>query len=141
MRSVLTALADAANVSKEEKLNILGEFDLIDTPSLPVTWPKMVFVAKLKTSEADLGTHQIQLRVLDEDMHLVAVIAHGTLIIPENSNPGIESGLPFIVPIHYAHFARTGTYLFQLAIDAQVCCEAQLHIRLLPPAPPADAPA
>lgn len=132
MRSVLVALADAANVSMEGKLNLLGEFDLINAKSLPFTWPKMVFVAKLKSSEADLGKHSIQLRVLDEDMQLVAMVMEGGLEIPENSNPGIESGLPIIVPINLAKFERTGTYTFQLVLDEQVACEAQLHVRLTP---------
>lgn len=134
MRAVLVALADAANVSVEGKLNLLGEFDVINSSKLPVAWPKMIFVAKLKTSEADVGAeHSIQLRVLDEDMQLVAMAMEGELVIPENPNPGIESGLPVLVPITMAKFERVGTYTFQLVVDGHVACEAQLHIRLRPP--------
>src|SRR5438552_929958 len=68
----LAVLADAANVSQEGKLNILGEFDTIWAGAVPVQWPLLWFVAKVKISEADGRVHRFEVRVLDEDAQLIA---------------------------------------------------------------------
>jgi hypothetical protein len=44
----LAVLCDAANVSREGKLNILGEFDSIHASSFPLTYPTMVLVVRME---------------------------------------------------------------------------------------------
>src|SRR5712664_1287976 len=108
MRCQLSALCDAANLSAEGKLNILGEFDTVYAATLPAVWPVMVFLAKIKIGEADIGSHDVHLRVLDEDMNLVAQLK-GVVQIPSLSYPGIENGWPLLLHVANAAFANYGT--------------------------------
>lgn len=129
MKCQLAALCEAANVSADGKINILGEFDTINTAQVPVVWPLMVFVAKVKVGAADAGRHTIGLRVVDEDMQLVAPPLEAQVGIADSPVPGIESGWPLILRIGNAHFQSFGTHTFQLRVDGTILCELPLHVR------------
>jgi len=128
----LVALADAANVSIEGKLNLVGLFDIIWTSELPVRWPQMYFVAHLKVSSAVGQQHRFQLRCVDEDGHL-----HGPVIDLEmhlagaSKVPGVAPGLPLVLGIRDAIFPAHGTYTFELWRGDLRLCETELHV--LPP--------
>lgn len=54
--------ADAANISQEGKLNILGVFDAVHVGQLPALHPRTTFVLRLKAQPQDAGVHPLQLR-------------------------------------------------------------------------------
>src|SRR5215216_6507461 len=54
--------ADAANLSQEGKLNILGVFDTVQVGALPAIHPRASLVVRLKGTRADAGSHTITLR-------------------------------------------------------------------------------
>jgi hypothetical protein len=54
--------ADAANLSQEGKLNILGVFDAVQVGSLPAVHPRAHLVVRLKGQRTDAGTHSVTLR-------------------------------------------------------------------------------
>lgn len=54
--------ADAANISQEGKLNILGVFDAVQVAQLPTLHPRTTFVLRLKAAPQDVGTHPLTLR-------------------------------------------------------------------------------
>src|SRR3990170_3643486 len=58
MEVAFALLADAANVSREGKLNILGSFDRIFGSKFPLTWPRMVLVTRFLASPAEYGTEK-----------------------------------------------------------------------------------
>ena len=134
MKLQLAALCEAANVSAEGKINILGEFDTINTPSTPTFWPLMVFVAKLKIGQTDIGEHSVSLRVLDEDMQLVADPVEGAVRIAELPASGIETGWPLILRIGNAQFKTFGTYTFEFRVDGATIVELPLHVQKIPAA-------
>ena len=56
------ALADYAFLSKEEnKLNIIGIFDIYGTAQVPTRWPKMSLVAVFKGKPA--STHTVNIKI------------------------------------------------------------------------------
>ena len=57
--------ADAANISREGKLNILGVFDAIQVGALPAIHPRASLVVRLKGGAEDAGTHSLILRWLN----------------------------------------------------------------------------
>lgn len=116
IRCHLTAICDAANQSAEGKLNILGEFDRINALTLPVTWPQMFYVAKLKLGAASVGQHNAELRVVDQDMHLVAQVPGG-FMVPPLPHPGTENDFVVILGINNARFEKEGEYSFVFLID------------------------
>jgi hypothetical protein len=54
--------ADAANISQEGKLNILGVFDAVHVGQIPALHPRATFVVRIKATAADAGTHSLALR-------------------------------------------------------------------------------
>ena len=75
----LAVLADAANVSREGKLNILGEFNTIFAGRFPVTWPKMNLVLKLEATVGEGSRHRLGIRVINQDGKLVAPPVDGEI--------------------------------------------------------------
>jgi len=56
--------ADAANLSQEGKLNILGVFDALQVASLPAIHPRAHLVVHLKGTGVDMGAHTVSFRWL-----------------------------------------------------------------------------
>jgi hypothetical protein len=54
--------ADAANLSQEGKLNILGVFDAVHVASVPAVHPRATVVVRLKGHGGDAGAHVLTLR-------------------------------------------------------------------------------
>jgi hypothetical protein len=54
--------ADAANLSQEGKLNMMGVFDALQVASLPAMHPRAYLVVHLKGTPADEGRHTVTLR-------------------------------------------------------------------------------
>src|SRR4051812_13439041 len=53
--------ADAANLSQEGKLNILGVFDALQVATLPAVHPRATLVVHLKGAPSDAGSHRVTL--------------------------------------------------------------------------------
>jgi len=54
--------ADAANLSQEGKLNVLGIFDALQVAGFPSIHPRTHFVIRLKGGVTDVGTHTLAFR-------------------------------------------------------------------------------
>jgi hypothetical protein len=131
MRCQLVALCEAANTTADGKINILGEFDTLHFQmGQPLIFPTIVFVAKVKAQASELGQHTVQLRVMDEDEQLVAMLLDARAEMANHPTPGVEAGLPLIIPVHNAKFPALGTYRFQLVLDGEVLTEAPIHVTL-----------
>ena len=57
MHIAFALFADAANLSQEGKLNILGVFDTLHVGALPTLHPRATLVVRVKGSTADVGMH------------------------------------------------------------------------------------
>src|SRR3982751_6327040 len=64
MHVTFALFADAANLSQEGKLNIMGVFDALQVGTLPALHPRATLVVHLKGSSADAGTHRVSLQWL-----------------------------------------------------------------------------
>ena len=62
MQVSFALFADAANLSQEGKLNILGVFDALQVATLPAVHPRAHLVVHLKGSQLDVGAHTVTLR-------------------------------------------------------------------------------
>jgi hypothetical protein len=57
--------ADAANLSQEGKLNILGVFDAVQVAGFPAVHPRANIVLRVKGTQTDVGSHAVNLRWLN----------------------------------------------------------------------------
>jgi len=112
----LALLADAANVSREGKLNILGVFDTIFAGQYPTVHPQMQLVLRFAAGQGDAGQpHSVDVRFETEQgqalFHVpvsIQVPVHGL---------GDSLGVDHIISMNNVRFAEPGRYVFRIAID------------------------
>jgi hypothetical protein len=113
----IAVLCDAAT-DQLGKLNILGTFDTIQTPSLPAIHPQCSVALRMTFNKIEEGTHKVKLNFVDED---------GKPVMPDIDMP-IDVAVPdetifisrnFIVNIQKLKFDKTGLYSINLAMDGR----------------------
>lgn len=119
--------ADAANLSQEGKLNVLGVFDAVQVAALPTVHPRAHFVVRLKGGLGDVGSHVITLRWLNPA---------GTELWSSNGELNIGAPPPGVTEMDFPLIAAVdlpldgpGTYAMQVALDGVVHGEVKLHVR------------
>src|SRR5512142_636427 len=115
MRVAFALFADAANLSQEGKLNVLGVFDALQVASLPAVHPRAHLVVHLKGTAADLGAHTVSFRWLNPSGQELWS-SSGDLNVGAPP-PGIaEMDLPLIAQLDLPLDA-IGAYRMDIAID------------------------
>ncbi len=116
MELKLAVLADAANVSVEGKLNILGEFSVIWSAAVPVVWPLMQLVLRLEATAGEGPRHRLGIRILTEDGQPIAPPVDAEV----DFGPPFRAGVPhrgqFVIGIGGSVFPRFGAYSFEILV-------------------------
>jgi len=127
MRLSFALFADAANLSQEGKLNVLGVFDAVQVAGLPTVHPRAHLVVRLKGGPSDVGSHVITLRWLNPA---------GTELWSSNGQLDIGAPPPGVMDMDFPLIAAidlpldaAGTYAMQIALDGTVHGEVKLHVR------------
>lgn len=133
MKVGLAVLADYANVSVEGKLNIMGIFNQIYAPGVPVQHPQMHLVLQFEIDLAEHGlTKVIEIKLLGEDGQQLASVSQTTQI-PDLIPLGAQ--LPLIAALNGLQFPRYGSYAFHILINEDT--KATVPFRVIPtPSPP-----
>jgi hypothetical protein len=125
----LAVLCDAANVSREGKLNILGEFDSIHASSFPLTYPTMVLVVRLEAHPTETGDHRLKLQLLDADGADVVPPLEGEFATGRPPFLGVPvRTAPIILQMHGVRFEGPGHYSFELLVDGHHLRSLPLHV-------------
>ena len=147
MRAEVFALCDFATADPTTgKLNILGAFDHINTPNVPVVWPICALALKVRTERFDEGTKRFVIRFVDAD---------GRTIIPAfdaqvqvRIGPGESTATcQFVVIMPQLQLPNFGEYAIDLAVDGTPTASIPLYVRQIqiPPQqqipPPGTQPA
>jgi hypothetical protein len=131
--------ADAANLSQEGKLNILGVFDAVQVASMPTVHPRATLVLRLKGTSSDIGRHTVSLRWLNpggtELSSSVGELEVGAAAPP--SHMVTEMDLPLIAAIDLP-LDEVGGYTMQIALDNQLHASVRLQVRMGAPVLPAS---
>ncbi|MGH7665351.1 MAG: DUF6941 family protein, partial [Gemmatimonadaceae bacterium] len=119
--------ADAANLSQEGKLNILGVFDALQVAGLPAVHPRASLVCRLKGDRSDAGLHRLTLRWLDP--HGAEVWSTtGELNVGEPP-PGVpEMDLPIIAAVDLP-ISHAGRHIMRIVLDDEPKADISLHVR------------
>ncbi len=128
MEVKLAVLADAANVSQEGKLNILGGFSVLWAPRFPTRHPKMTLVLKLEGTAGENPGHKLGIRVVDADGQMVAPPVDGAFEMQRPFMRGDPTHAQIIIEIVDAVFPRGGTYSFEILIDGHHKESLPLHV-------------
>lgn len=128
--------ADAANISQEGKLNIMGIFDAVHVAQLPSLHPRATLVIRLKATPSDQGKHQMVMNWTNprgtELWRSEAELEIGPT--PPNST---DVDMPIIIQIDLP-LDMLGEYRMNVAVDDRIRTAAVLHVRggtpVIPPA-------
>ena len=119
--------ADAANLSQEGKLNVLGVFDAVHVANLPAVHPRATLVVRLKGSAADVGNHALTLRWKNPKGN---ELWSSTAELAVNAPPGhaAEMDMPVIASIDLP-LDSVGDYSMLIDLDGKIHAETRLHVR------------
>lgn len=117
MDIVLSLLADAANITNNGKLNLLGVFQSVCAKEVPVPLPLFYIVINLRADSHDKGTHHTYaLQLKDADLRSVYETDDQPFSIPADTlMPFAEVGM--IIAVHALIFPVFGHYQFHILID------------------------
>ena len=132
MEVTLALLADYVNITKEGKLNVMGLFTEILTPSIPVILPQMQLVLKMDAPPGEWETQKkIEIKLMDEDANMILAIT-GDMNIPKG-----KSGRPVqvnsVFNFNNIQFAKEGDYQFAILVGGETKKEIPVRVTYTPP--------
>ena len=124
----LAAIADAANISREGKLNITGIFNNIKTASFPATHPCMVLVYVIEGDSSDSqATHNLKVDLIDEDGNLLIPPLEGKINI-RNVGSVDKVSASQIIQLANVQFKKPGRHEFKILLNGEVRSTVPLDI-------------
>ncbi len=132
MQLAFVLLADAANLSVEGKLNILGVFDALQVAALPALHPRATVVIRLKGSRDEAGRHELLLSWHAPDGGELWS-SRGDLDIGAPPTSAMEMDVPLLMNLDLP-IAAAGTHTLRVVVDGELQGEAQLHVSAGAPA-------
>jgi hypothetical protein len=126
--------ADAANISQEGKLNILGVFDALQIGSLPAVHPRATLVVRLKAAEDDSGMHTLAFGWQGPNGEEIWS-SSGELEVGAPPPGAYELDIPVIAAIDLP-IQQAGPHVMRIDVDGELRAEITLHVRIGAPIAP-----
>lgn len=127
MHITFALFADAANLSQEGKLNVLGVFGAVQVNGLPAVHPRAHLVVGLRGGRTDVGAHTVTLRWRNpQGAELWSTT--GNLDIGAPPGEVQELDLPLIAAVDLP-IDQAGTYTMQVAVDDAIATDVRLLVR------------
>ncbi len=115
MKVPLAVVCDAANVSREGKLNILGVFSALRAVAFPCVHPSLTLVVGLEATFTERGEHVIDIRLVDADGGELLKL-DGRVNV-QGDRPGRPIVSQAILQLNNLTFPRAGTYTVDILVD------------------------
>lgn len=136
MEIKFAVLCDAANVSKEDKLNVTGIFDRITVQGeFPALFPRMMLVVRVQGHATEVGSHRLIVRLCNADGKQL-FSGEGPFELKAPWAPGVPTATQFIFDIAGTVFNNPGTYAFDILIDGRYEETVPLYVVRVPAMPP-----
>ena len=123
--------ADAANLSQEGKLNILGVFDALQVGTMPALHPRAHLVLRLKGTPYDVGTHRVTLRWINPS-GVELWSSEGQVDVAAPPNTVTEMDVPIIAQLDLP-LDEPGAYKMQISLNDETRAEVPIYVRSAPP--------
>lgn len=125
MEIALAVICDAANVSREGKLNLLGIFNSIHADGFPATHPHLSLVLRVEARLGEEGTYPLEIRFVDEDGGELFKV-EGQVAL-QGARPGRPMTAQTIMDINNFQLPRPGTYAFEIFLDHRHVRSVTVH--------------
>jgi hypothetical protein len=135
MEVALALLADAANATANNKLNVLGVFGNINPPMLPHRHPSMTLVLKFDADSVEGDTDKnIQIVLVDPDgreLNRLEIQGH----VPPGRVPGAPIEMIMQVSMNGLKFERAGPHAFVVLVNGETKKRVPLNVTapVIPP--------
>lgn len=129
MQVAFALFADAANLSQEGKLNVLGVFDALQVGQLPTVHPRAHLVVHLKGSPSDVGRHTVTLRWINPSGSELWT-SSGELNVGQPPAGVTEMDLPLIAQIDLPMDAA-GAYHMSVSLDEAQSAQVPVQVRTI----------
>ena len=139
MHVTFALFADAANLSQEGKLNILGVFDALQVGALPALHPRATLVVHLKGTATDAGAHRVSLQWMSPSGSELWS-SDGELGVSPPPAGVVEMDFPLIAQLDLP-LDLPGGYLMRVGLDGRTHAEVPVQVRPAAGAPSPPAPA
>ena len=127
MQVSFALFADAANLSQEGKLNILGVFDALQVAALPAVHPRAHLVVHLKGTQMDVGPHTVTLRWVNPHGRELWS-STGELNVGHPPVGVLEMDLPIIAQIDLP-IDQAGSYRMSISLDNALTTHVPVQVR------------
>lgn len=117
MDVVFAVLADAANVSQEGKLNILGNFANITANTFPARHPAMQLVIRMEASPAEVGQDKkMEVVIMDEDANKIGGFG-ADFKVPPPKRSGERVQMLIVMGLLDTVFPKKGKYAIVVLVN------------------------
>jgi uncharacterized protein DUF6941 len=123
-------LCDQVVLGADGKPSLIGVFNDVQIEKVPVTIPRLAFVARIHFTPDEAGrTHRIEVAITDPEGRDIAK-PNGELNLPPVP-PGMDS-VSVDLPIHLDMFelGAPGRYTFLLHVDGAPAAAVQMSVKL-----------
>jgi len=131
MNIQVAVLCDAATQDTSNKLNILGTFDTIYAPQMPVMHPQCAVALRVTFASGEEGAHKLGLNFINADGHSIMPPFEMPLnvVLPEDAHFLTQN---FIVYFQQLKFSEAGLYSVDIRLDGKSQAGIPLLVKLLP---------
>ncbi|MBI5035545.1 MAG: hypothetical protein HZB51_33895 [Chloroflexi bacterium] len=137
MKARIAALADYANVTADQKLNVMGIFNVINAPQTPAVHRQMMLVLSFVSDPWDvLGQFPFQVDLVDEDGKVLLNLK-GTMTAAKAPS-GEQATTNCILSLNDLVFNKYGHYEFKITVNDEPFASLPLIVQ---PMQPPHAPA
>ncbi|HLY28662.1 MAG TPA: hypothetical protein VKQ72_20120 [Aggregatilineales bacterium] len=120
-------IADYANLTKDDKLNIMGIFSVINALNFPTQHPEMHVVAQLAADPGEYSRQfQVTIKLLNEDASQELVNFNAPATVPNGR--GLRVTMNFTLRLVNIVFPTPGTYEFVVLVDGDQKGSASLYV-------------
>jgi len=134
MEVALALLADAANTSRDGKLNVLGIFDAIRAATFPSAHPSMVLVLRLEAAPIDGDKHDLDIRFIDEDGGQLLKI-NAQVVVPAPTETGQPRRFTHPIQLNGLRFKKPGNFAFEVRVNSELAATVPLAVLEAKPPP------
>lgn len=128
LKIILAVVSDAANISREGKLNITGIFHNIKTSRFPASHPSMVLVYIIESDRGDnQQTHTLKIDLIDEDGSLLIPSLQGKINF-KAAETVKQIRAPQIIQLSNVQFKKPGTHEFKIILNGEIMGTVPLDI-------------
>ena len=126
MHISFAVFADAANLSQEGKLNVLGIFDALHVAGFPSMHPRAHFVVRVKATAQDSGSHRLTFHWINpRDTELWN--SSGELGVEAGPTAALEMDLPIIAVVDLP-LDSAGQYTMRVELDGEPVARANVFV-------------